>query len=91
MKKKFYFSLIIIFFGINSLITFLPGCTKLQSEDKIKIALGGQQPTVIDPSDYSSVDPISGNVFEALIYFNENGEIRPRLATSWSFSNGNKG
>jgi ABC-type transport system substrate-binding protein len=90
MKKKYWLYLFMLFFGINLLIALLPGCTKLQSEDKIKIALGGQQPTSLDPSSYASIDPVNGNVFEALIYFNENSDIKPRLAISWSFSNDNK-
>ena len=91
MGKKLYIILSLFICSITLLILPMLGCMEYQAEDdKIRIALGGQQPTVIDPSDYSSVDPISGNVFEALVYFNENGEITPRLATSWSFSNDNK-
>jgi peptide/nickel transport system substrate-binding protein len=73
------------------LIISISGCEKTMVEDsKIKIALGGPQPTSIDPSNYSSADPINRNVFETLIYFNQNGELNPRLATSWAFSNDNK-
>jgi peptide/nickel transport system substrate-binding protein len=90
MKMNNYFVLL-FFSSIILLIFSLLGCIENWTGDKtIKIALGSPQPTSIDPSNFASADPISRNVFEALVYFDKNGELKPRLATSWSFSDDNK-
>jgi peptide/nickel transport system substrate-binding protein len=91
MRTKLYLIIFLLFFSITLLILSMPGCTEKRDEDnKIKIALGSPQPTSIDPSNFASADPISRNVFESLVYFNQNGELKPRLATSWSFFDNNK-